>query len=95
MNETATNSPRNITELGVNIPPAVHDAEHRDGFYLVVRDVEHQVIVHRHDPEITAAPWLPVVDPEPLRHLVQLEDVLLQAIQLTVGVLLRLQVYCE
>ena len=65
------------------------------GFYLVVWDVEHQVIVHRHDPEVAAVPWFPVVDPEPLRHLVQLEDVLLQAIQLTVGVLLRLQVYCD
>ena len=25
-----------FSELGVNIPPAVHDSEHRDGFYLVV-----------------------------------------------------------
>ncbi len=33
--------------------------------------------------------------PEPLRHLIQLEDVLLQTVQLAVGVLLRLKLHCD
>ena len=81
-----------LFQLSVYVPAAIHNAHDFDCFLLMIRYVEYQIIVHRHDAEVTAEPRFFFIGAEPFRHLIQRGNTLFQPVKLTCSILNRLQV---
>lgn len=77
-------------KLSAYISSAIHDTHDVDNLFLVVRYVEYQVIVHRHNTEVAALPGFIFVYPKPFRHLIQRCNTLFQSGKLPYGILDRL-----
>lgn len=81
--------------LRIDIPPSVHNAYNIDRMGFMVRDVEHQIIVHLHDTQASAAPRLFIVQAEPIRHITETSYTILEPRKLTGSILDRLQVVSD
>ena len=84
-----------LSQLCVNIPSAVHDADNTYRFVLCIGDIEYKVVIHRHDPQTTTSPWFFVIQTESSGHGVQTENILFQSVKLTFCNLYGFQFVCN
>ena len=79
----------------VNVSTAVHDTQHSNRAIILRGNVEHQIVIDRHDAEIALSPCLSVEDSVPLRHSVEGCDCFFQSTNLIRCTLRRLKVKCD
>lgn len=64
-------------KLAIYIPACIYYTDYRHNPCVPVRKIKHQIIVNRHHPQPSAAPWLLFIQPEFLREISKPRNVFL------------------
>ena len=72
-----------MIQLSVQVPAAVQDADHVHRLRVAAGNIEHKIVVYRHDAKPSAEPGFPFIGSVPVRHPFKAADLFLQPSKLT------------